>query len=54
MQTEDYKKYAFTEQADGSWLLSWEDFGVQVSEVFTEEEKKEIVIGWLKTGYVNF
>ena len=54
MQTEDYKKYVFTEQSDGSWILTWEDCGEQVSEVFTEEEKKEIVIGWLKTGYVNF
>lgn len=54
MQTEDCKKYVFTEQADSSWLLTWEDCGEQVSEVFTEEEKKEIVIGWLKTGHVNF
>lgn len=54
MQTEDYKKYVFTEQSDGSWLLTWEDCGEEVSEVFTEEEKKEIVIGWLKTGHVNF
>ena len=54
MQTEDYKKYVFTEQTNGSWLLTWEDCWEQVSEVFTEEEKKEIVIGWLRTGYVNF
>ena len=47
MQTEDYKKYVFTEQADGSWLLTWEDCGEEVSEIFTEEEKKEIVIGLL-------
>ena len=39
MQTEDYKKYVFTEQADRSWILTWEDCGEQVSEVFTEEEK---------------
>lgn len=54
MQTEDYKKYVFTEQTNGSYLLTWEDCGEEVSEIFTEEEKKEIVIGWLKTGYVNF
>ena len=54
MQTEDYKKYVFTEQTNGSWLLTWEDCWEPVSEVFTEEEKKEIVIGWLRTGYVNF
>ena len=54
MQTEDYKKYVFTEQVDRSWLLTWEDCGEEVSEIFTEEEKKEIVIGWLRTGYVNF
>ena len=54
MQTEDYKKYVFAEQADSSWLLTWEDCGEEVSEVFTEEEKEEIVIGWLRTGHVNF
>lgn len=54
MQTEDYKKYVFTEQTNGSWLLTWEDCWEQVSEVFTEEEKKEIVIGWLRSGHVNF
>lgn len=54
MQTEDYKKYVFTEQSDGAWVLSWEDCGEKVSETFTDEEKKEIVIGWLKTGHVNF
>lgn len=54
MQTEDYKKYVFTEQLDGVWVLSWKDCGEEVSEIFTEEEKKEIVIGWLRTGYVNF
>ena len=54
MQTEDYKKYVFTEQTNGSWLLTWEDCGEKVSETFTDEEKKEIVIGWLKTGHVNF
>lgn len=42
MQTEDYKKYVFTEQTNGSWLLTWEDCGEEVSEIFTEEEKKEI------------
>ena len=54
MQTEDYKTYKFTEQNDGFWLLSWEDCGEQVSELFTEDDKKEIVVNWLKTGYVNF
>ena len=54
IQTEDYKTYKFTEQKDGSWLLTWEDCGEQVSEIFTEEEKKEIVIGWLRGGHVNF
>ena len=54
MQTEDYKKYMFTEQTNGSWLLTWEDCGEEVSEMFTEEEKKEIVIGWLRSGHVNF
>ena len=54
MQTEDYKTYKFIEQNDGTWLLSWEEYGEQVSEIFTEEDKKGIVVNWLKTGYVNF
>lgn len=54
MQTEDYKKYVFTEQVSGDWELSWEDCGEEVRELFTEEEKKEIVINWMRTGYVNF
>ena len=54
MQTEDYKKYVFTEQSDGTWVLSWEDCGEKAREIFTDEEKKGIVIGWLKTGHVNF
>lgn len=54
MQTEDYKKYVFTEQVAGSWELSWKECGEEVSEMFTEEEKKEIVIGWLRTGFVNY